>query len=294
MDRCPPEILYKIFALACTDGGYTGSSLSLVSRHIHATSFPVRYHTVSLWGFPRMCMFQKTLAPMSSYPPAVHHLFISDGHVPVSGTEVLEEAASIISTLAPTLITLAGSLRPGITGVNSTSVIPHLPLLQDLSLCFTGPYSTSPDLSLPNLRRLHKWDTLYEQRNLADVNVITRVAPQLTEIRLSNVKQDCLHALQTVLNGEGAQDASGGPDVLQLPQTLKHFFIQGSLSWNWGHINTTVQEALERLLQEIEAEHKKVVLVPTCGYSIEECKKDWLEVIDGGDGCWRVSPRITT
>ena len=124
MDLCPPEILLNIFALACVDGGRTGCSLSLVSHRIYVASFPARYHTVALWGFPRMCIFQKTLAAMSSHPPAVHHLFIYDGHdVPITGTDVLEVATSIISTLAQSLVTLAGSLSLNLHGVEHNSVI---------------------------------------------------------------------------------------------------------------------------------------------------------------------------
>lgn len=293
MDLCPPEILLNIFALACVDGGRTGCSLSLVSHRIYVASFPARYHTVALWGFPRMCIFQKTLAAMSSHPPAVHHLFIYDGHdVPITGTDVLEVATSIISALSQSLVTLAGSLSPNLHGVEYNSVIAHLPLLQDLGLCFMGLYSISSDLHLPKLRRLHKWDRLNKLKDLSDINVIIRVAPQLTELRLSNIAKGCLRELQAMLKGE--PDALGGMDRIELPQTLRHLFVQGSRGWGWGHIETIGQEALERLLDEVAGEHKKVIYVKERGYNIEKCKKDWLEGIEGGDGCWRVYPRTNT
>jgi WD40 repeat protein len=38
MDRCPAEIWQRIFLLACTDGGRTGRSLSLVSKYIRDVS----------------------------------------------------------------------------------------------------------------------------------------------------------------------------------------------------------------------------------------------------------------
>lgn len=42
------ELLEDIFALACTDGGYTGCSLSLVSKYIQAASRSTRFHSISL------------------------------------------------------------------------------------------------------------------------------------------------------------------------------------------------------------------------------------------------------
>ncbi|KAI0737690.1 hypothetical protein C8Q80DRAFT_1294178 [Daedaleopsis nitida] len=48
MDRLAIELLDEIFILACTDGGYTGSSLSLVSKHIRAVSRTARFHTVAI------------------------------------------------------------------------------------------------------------------------------------------------------------------------------------------------------------------------------------------------------
>ena len=48
MDRLAVELLERIFILACTDGGYTGASLSRVSKHIRAVSRGARFYTVAL------------------------------------------------------------------------------------------------------------------------------------------------------------------------------------------------------------------------------------------------------
>ncbi|KAI1797817.1 hypothetical protein LXA43DRAFT_268738 [Ganoderma leucocontextum] len=48
LSTLPPEILEKIFRSACTDGGRTGCSLSLVSKTVRAVSMAARYHSISL------------------------------------------------------------------------------------------------------------------------------------------------------------------------------------------------------------------------------------------------------
>lgn len=50
MDALPIELLTRIFSFACTDGGRTGSSLSLVSRRVAALSADYRYQRVALYG----------------------------------------------------------------------------------------------------------------------------------------------------------------------------------------------------------------------------------------------------
>lgn len=48
LGHLPTEVLEQIFLQACTDGGYTGCSLSAVSRRIRAVSHTVRFHSISL------------------------------------------------------------------------------------------------------------------------------------------------------------------------------------------------------------------------------------------------------
>lgn len=48
LDDLPTEVLEQILLLACTDGGYTGCSLSAVSHRIRAVSRTFRFHSISL------------------------------------------------------------------------------------------------------------------------------------------------------------------------------------------------------------------------------------------------------
>lgn len=77
MDRCPVEILIKIFAFACTDGGFTGCSLSLVSTFIREVSGLVKHQSVALKGLDQTARFNDFIHtspfPMRS---RVRHLFV--------------------------------------------------------------------------------------------------------------------------------------------------------------------------------------------------------------------------
>src|ERR1700691_3175931 len=81
MDHCPPEVCSQIFSLACTDGGYTGRSLSAVSRYIHETSKPYKYKSIGLHGVHKASAFASFLEGSSSdIVDGIAHLFVSNEH----------------------------------------------------------------------------------------------------------------------------------------------------------------------------------------------------------------------
>ncbi|TFK69320.1 hypothetical protein BDN72DRAFT_840687 [Pluteus cervinus] len=67
----PPEIWCKIFELSCTDGGYTGHSLSLVSKYFNAISGPYRFQSISLINIKYVLRFLKVLR---NSPPNLRRL----------------------------------------------------------------------------------------------------------------------------------------------------------------------------------------------------------------------------
>lgn len=74
------ELLERIFSYACSDGGYTGRSLSLVSRLVREVVRPIRFRSVALAGCTQMqsflvCLEKGRLRTRSL--PAVYHLFLS-------------------------------------------------------------------------------------------------------------------------------------------------------------------------------------------------------------------------
>lgn len=66
MRTCPPEIHGYIFSLACSDDGYTGRSLSSVSRYVRLVSAPYQWHNIVLAGLPQVQRFATTLEAFST------------------------------------------------------------------------------------------------------------------------------------------------------------------------------------------------------------------------------------
>ncbi|KAI0650826.1 hypothetical protein C8Q79DRAFT_407882 [Trametes meyenii] len=83
MENLPTELLERIFLLACTDGGRTGRSLALTSKHVHAASRTACFHTVALVsGSPSQVVqfvasFTAECAQSKEAKPRVRHLCLA-------------------------------------------------------------------------------------------------------------------------------------------------------------------------------------------------------------------------
>ncbi len=83
MQKLPVENLHQIFRLACTDGGFTGCSLSQTSRAVRATSRIARFHSIALSiGFSRIesfiILYQKLRILEDGTRTKVTHLHLED------------------------------------------------------------------------------------------------------------------------------------------------------------------------------------------------------------------------
>jgi len=103
MDRCPIEVWNHIFTFACTDNGFTGRSLSLVSRYIHDTSKSVKLQSLSVTKPQQIHGLARLIANTPPKYRRVGHLFIAS---PNDDGDVLAAFLSIIRALAPTITTL--------------------------------------------------------------------------------------------------------------------------------------------------------------------------------------------
>ena len=78
LEYLPPELLQQIFTYACTDGGNTGRSLSLVSRYISAVVRPFRFQSVALTSLRQIKLFLACLKRERAHTRIeVRRLFIS-------------------------------------------------------------------------------------------------------------------------------------------------------------------------------------------------------------------------
>ncbi|KAK7055357.1 hypothetical protein R3P38DRAFT_1353303 [Favolaschia claudopus] len=165
MDILPPEVWMQIFAFSCTDGGFTGRSLSGVSRATHYLSKPVKYQSLCVVGRYRLF---KLLVVLSRLPPnerRIKYLFIAgfddtkafdgrDMDLPVNADDIL---GRVLCLVAPSLVSLDIHRRTVLQQPSAFEI--DFPLLTDLTL--HGPYqSLHPTrrrpgaASFPSLRRL--------------------------------------------------------------------------------------------------------------------------------------------
>ncbi|KIM79012.1 hypothetical protein PILCRDRAFT_823878 [Piloderma croceum F 1598] len=77
MDKVPPEICTKIYSHACVDSGYTGRSLSLVSKFVNETSQPVKLQSIYLRGYDQTKAFASLLERTPPHLRFVRYLLIS-------------------------------------------------------------------------------------------------------------------------------------------------------------------------------------------------------------------------
>ncbi|KAI0355649.1 hypothetical protein OH77DRAFT_302591 [Trametes cingulata] len=80
MPGLPSEIWREIFAYACTDGGYTGSSLSLCCKFFYNVSLTVRFHSLSFFSLRQIELFLHHARRYEAHDgrnPRVYHLLLS-------------------------------------------------------------------------------------------------------------------------------------------------------------------------------------------------------------------------
>lgn len=87
IEDLPLETLQRIFELACTDGGYTGNSLSLVSKGIRAAARTTRFHSISLIASPHglqlfVALYERECDPGRGDKPRIQHLHVAFPSIP--------------------------------------------------------------------------------------------------------------------------------------------------------------------------------------------------------------------
>ncbi|KAK7688977.1 hypothetical protein QCA50_007668 [Cerrena zonata] len=79
LNECPPEIIQYIFSFACTDNGYTGRSLSLVSHFINEVAKPICLQSVALYTLDQVGAFNTYLHSRDPHHRIVRSLYITLG-----------------------------------------------------------------------------------------------------------------------------------------------------------------------------------------------------------------------
>jgi len=165
--NCPAEIWSRIFSLACTDSGYTGRSLSLVSKYIQQVSMPYKYRTL-LVPERQLRPLIYTLKRRPVGARSVRHLFVSSGRWEkgeADNSKFFEtDRNRLLSLIAPSLQTLC--IGSGPVSLTLPFTLPALVDLVVLRQPFENCYTNSLDnmaLCYPILRRLYIGHYLYDE-----------------------------------------------------------------------------------------------------------------------------------
>lgn len=165
MNALPHELIGGIASWACTDGGKTGSTLSLVSRNIAAASLPYRYQSITLTDPSLAAALLSQLSTKSAEERRVADLFL--GMNPpkpedrVRGKDWsahLRPYAALVCLLAGTLKTYTCIiLMPFDDIVLQSLVQPEMPYLTSLAVHFAFSSKShwhSAAVRMPRLRHL--------------------------------------------------------------------------------------------------------------------------------------------
>ncbi|GJE88438.1 hypothetical protein PsYK624_045210 [Phanerochaete sordida] len=287
---------------------------------------PARYQSVSLFGNEKLLSFVNRLASFSALP-VIHHLFIAglqvryiqmtelgDQYTFERWREMQEETRAYISKLSVNvhtiLVTLAPHLRTlGIHGWNvdlTADTLPAFPFLHDITSTSKPRHSVTSPTRFPSLRRVH---IRARSAHPAFWLVLAHFAPRATHLRLSGVCEDAhtprfLRVLLDLPPGHAATAdsyAAGSPEAARAVALaarfphLAHVSVQPAPYSDAG--GADVHASMEAALAGLAAASARgqgvgmfVLLPEQHSYTAEEARRDWLDVVEGGDGPWPPAP----
>lgn len=299
-DRLPSETWTQIFFFACTDGGVTGCSLSLVSHYFRAAVLPVQLHSVALTSTSKIESFEDLLKHRQPEHRKVRHLFLSlagnqaEGRLTSTSYTYNEAFRRVLTTVAPDLLTLTSTL---LRDYSQDSIITTcFPSLVELTVHGYVRYADDAAEAMftghfPALRRLHLLSTpnscpLYLKR-----------APTLTHLRLSTMAH-IDSSLRTAITAFLRDSTS--PDASPFPPTLRRIVIEPYahriIRFTGNDTASWLSNVMRQALLEMDRENKLVILNDSSSRGTvaspppSNARKAWESRLAGGSGCWVGNP----
>ncbi|TFK92243.1 hypothetical protein K466DRAFT_626631 [Polyporus arcularius HHB13444] len=326
MDSLPVELVTEVAFLACTDGGRTGCSLSLVSKRIRNAVYPARFHTVALASDPEafskfLDVYREQRHRLPNTNPHVRHLFLS--LLPIEGEPIYRRprpslhnairayeehlrnlrdlgerhgaaVCALMQELAPDLETFTfihGEWQ------NVPTVDCTFPRLRELTLVDGMPEFLSLDDSsqpmFPRLERLHAVEFFHARPlNLCQ---FAQHASHLTHFRCSG-----MHYVDTLTMG--SLRLVTADESLLLP-LLRQVVVQPTLMKYHGDLHVPdrlcvelkacADKARSGMYFHICAQHNTLGPVDTREETdtapercIRKAREEWMQRVEGGSGCW--------
>jgi hypothetical protein len=312
MEKLPPEICTNIFSYACLDTGYTGRSLSLVSKYIHDTSQSVKLQSISLRGYNQILAFASMVKQIQH--PRLHriqYLSISSDFFHFSSIDEIIEMPVELDIKANE--EMNGAIRDILTKVASSLQLLHMTLSQH----FTPHLNNARPISLPHLKELTINGAMLlrqeSQNNLLDLEpchklrhlhitrswgihgedvfgCIGRLAPSLSHLRFSGLTRQSAFAgdLEVALGTDGKHD------MTCLPSSVKGVWLQLAPPPSTRRCGTPLLSYLSFMLnlqRQYWRDGRIVLLKAQEKVQVFHDVGDWLDRVQGGEGCWNKTAR---
>lgn len=309
MERVPAEIWSRISSYACMDTGFTGRSLSLVSKFIRDASARVKLQSAAVHGPYQIVGLHNMLLITPPHLRRIRFMFLSDSESPVSyesnvspaicpiitGKQISESLCFILQAIAEHVQILYFDYL----NVPWKS-IPQIGFPRLIELASYGfPYrkpkgSRAPShVSCPNLRRWHliSYTGVWHGKDaFAHISIIT---PKITHLRFSDVPKSAnfsSHFLAAL--SLSASESSQLSKKEKLPLTLESVLVKPAPYPKPGKCGTPgiVHGRFVRELGRLHQIDNRIVLLPPnrSDEGKQKCTvQEWEERLNGGEGCWR-------
>ncbi|KIM78998.1 hypothetical protein PILCRDRAFT_823866 [Piloderma croceum F 1598] len=360
MHQLPPELCTEIFSLACRDSGFTGRSLSLVSRYVHETSKEAKLQSISIHGYDEIIAFAALLERTPLHLRSVRFCFISSQDrcmdetqaawngmqqlsvpdtsaaarnaysrehrrlVDIWARSVDTDRKRDLARVEPKAIAFDSILKNIASTVEALEVdfdnrydlkrhsLQTLTLPKITHLAIHGPsplvpvgFTQQPILRpCPSLRRLHITIKASQKASVKPKCIFQHIpvlTPFLTHLRLSGF-QDSEWIGASYLWAALGHPRKSWLEVDKLPETIETVLIQ--LQIPFSGTRDPSYDRLTRDCHELQNTDGRVCLLQPCDltrdfsgrsphrdYDLVE-NSNWLDWINGGEGCWDTSDRM--
>ncbi|KIM81461.1 hypothetical protein PILCRDRAFT_8811 [Piloderma croceum F 1598] len=288
LERLPAEIWGIVFSLACVDDGYTGRSLSEVSRYINEASKSYKYQCIAV-DHRNLRHFTAVLKKLPADTRRVQHLFISSIEIRSGREAKFFEADKnrLLITVAPTLRSLEVHSRMAYLALKFS-----LPSLLDLTvhgIIHVNIVTAHILACYPSLQRMH-WASASTTFSGGLLPLIHKTAPALTHLRItiSNRHYDITAVVCREL--EIACGLPRTPPYIPIPQSSKRLLetmtlmpqviVQPSV-WDTSDVWRRIRDGNNtfRLLKST---------YPLADVSAYTAKSSWLAMCAGTSDCWDI------
>lgn len=296
----PVEIWSKIFSEACTDGGRTGRSLSLVSKYIRDTSKPYKYQCL-LVEERRLRPLVNMLKRIPIEFRRIQHLFLSSNER--SFRHRVQRRDRFSSADKNRLLVLASSTLRTLEIASCHTELYlgfQMPALLDLTIhntVFSYRLPSRPIVCYPRLQRFHlascRW--MFDKMFLS---ILTTVAPGTRELRVSfsclEVGPDTIPRLLDAFAPLSETHDTNHPQTISptsLPSALQKIILQPSFIYT--DYPYQLSNMVTETLREIRREDDRFVLLTedlTDRHFSHEgraiTRRSWNECRAGDRDCW--------